>query len=261
MIDQVHLAHLRRASLVQGKPLEPRQCQGRLVRLGRRRSRTARRPTTGCRSSAARPGSGTRAASSITCTISWPSSRTSISTTARCRTRCSTSIRFWLERGVDGFRLDTINFYFHSARARGQSGAAAKASATTRSRRRSTPTISRTISTTRAGRRTSLSCERFRALLDEYPATAAVGEVGDAQRGLEVVAAYTAGGDRVQMCYSFDFLGPEKLSARQGARGARNLRQGRQRRLVVLGACPTMTWCATPRAGATASRTEPPISR
>src|SRR5690606_2280870 len=22
--------------------------------------------------------------------------------------------RFWLERGVDGFRLDTINFYFHS---------------------------------------------------------------------------------------------------------------------------------------------------
>jgi alpha-glucosidase len=21
--------------------------------------------------------------------------------------------RFWLDRGVDGFRLDTINFYFH----------------------------------------------------------------------------------------------------------------------------------------------------
>ena len=28
--------------------------------------------------------------------------------------RCWTSTRFWLERGVDGFRLDTINFYFHS---------------------------------------------------------------------------------------------------------------------------------------------------
>ncbi|TGS79698.1 alpha-glucosidase, partial [Mesorhizobium sp. M2D.F.Ca.ET.178.01.1.1] len=48
--------------------------------------------------------------------------------------------------------------------------------------------------------------ERFRALLDEYPAQAAVGEVGDSQRGLEVVAAYTAGGKRVHMCYSFDFL-------------------------------------------------------
>jgi alpha-glucosidase len=22
-------------------------------------------------------------------------------------------VRFWLDRGVDGFRLDTINFYFH----------------------------------------------------------------------------------------------------------------------------------------------------
>ena len=24
-------------------------------------------------------------------------------------------MRFWLERGVDGFRLDTVNFYFHDA--------------------------------------------------------------------------------------------------------------------------------------------------
>src|SRR5690606_35916346 len=55
--------------------------------------------------------------------------------------------------------------------------------------------------------------ERFRALLDEYPAAAAVGEVGDSQRGLEVVAAYTAGNHRVQMCYAFDFLAPEKISA------------------------------------------------
>ena len=23
------------------------------------------------------------------------------------------TMRFWLERGVDGFRLDTVNFYFH----------------------------------------------------------------------------------------------------------------------------------------------------
>ena len=35
--------------------------------------------------------------------------------------------RFWLERGVDGFRLDTINFYFCDARAPRQPGAAAGA--------------------------------------------------------------------------------------------------------------------------------------
>ena len=27
-------------------------------------------------------------------------------------------MRFWLERGVDGFRLDTSNFYFHDAQLR-----------------------------------------------------------------------------------------------------------------------------------------------
>ena len=54
------------------------------------RSRTAPRPTTGCRFSAARPGNGTRSAGNTTCTISWPRSPTSTSTIRRCRMRCST---------------------------------------------------------------------------------------------------------------------------------------------------------------------------
>lgn len=48
--------------------------------------------------------------------------------------------------------------------------------------------------------------ERFRALLDEYNCTTSVGEVGDAQRGLEIMGEYTRGGDRVHMCYAFEFL-------------------------------------------------------
>ena len=122
------------------------------------------------------------------------------------------TIRFWLERGVDGFRLDTINFYFHSAGLEDNPAL---------------PESERNASIAPAvnpynfqdhlydkSRPENIDfLRRFRALLDEYPAIAAVGEVGDAQRGLEVVAEYTAGNDRVQMCYSFDFLGPEKLSA------------------------------------------------
>ncbi len=27
-------------------------------------------------------------------------------------------MRFWLDRGVDGFRLDTVNYYFHDAELR-----------------------------------------------------------------------------------------------------------------------------------------------
>ncbi|MER9402829.1 alpha-glucosidase family protein [Mesorhizobium caraganae] len=120
--------------------------------------------------------------------------------------------RFWLERGVDGFRLDTINFYFHSQGLENNPPL---------------PPEERNDQTAPAvnpynyqdhlydkSRPENLAfLERFRALLDEYPATAAVGEVGDSQRGLEVVAAYTAGGKRVHMCYSFDFLAPEKISA------------------------------------------------
>jgi alpha-glucosidase len=120
--------------------------------------------------------------------------------------------RFWLERGVDGFRLDTINFYFHSQGLENNPPL---------------PPEERNDQTAPAvnpynyqdhlydkSRPENLGfLERFRALLDEYPATAAVGEVGDSQRGLEVVAAYTAGGKRVHMCYSFDFLAPEKINA------------------------------------------------
>ncbi len=120
--------------------------------------------------------------------------------------------RFWLERGVDGFRLDTINFYFHSAglednpplpkEARNDSIAPAV-----------NPYNYQDHLYDKSQSDNLGFLERFRALLDEYPAAAAVGEVGDAQRGLDIVAAYTAGENRVQMCYAFDFLAPEKITA------------------------------------------------
>jgi glycosidase len=36
-----------------------------------------------------------------------------------------------------------------------------------------------------------------------------VGEVGDGRRSLKTVAAYTNGGDKLHMCYTFDMLGGE----------------------------------------------------
>ncbi|WP_442866033.1 beta-galactosidase BglA [Aminobacter sp. HY435] len=120
--------------------------------------------------------------------------------------------RFWLDRGVDGFRLDTINFYFHSA------GLEDNPALPPEQRNDQTaPAVNpynfqdHIFDKSRPENLEFLA--RFRAVLDEYPAAAAVGEVGDSQRGLEVVASYTAGGDKVQMCYAFDFLAPEKISA------------------------------------------------
>jgi alpha-glucosidase len=37
----------------------------------------------------------------------------------------------------------------------------------------------------------------------------AIGEVGDGDRSLRTVAAYTDGNDKLHMCYTFDLLGPE----------------------------------------------------
>jgi alpha-glucosidase len=120
--------------------------------------------------------------------------------------------RFWLERGVDGFRLDTINFYFHSQGL--EDNPALPVEARNDQTAPSVNPYNYQDHIYDKSRPENLGfLERFRALLDEYPAVAAVGEVGDSQRGLEVVAAYTAGENRVHMCYAFDFLAPEKISA------------------------------------------------
>ena len=192
--------------------------QGRLVRLGRRASPTARRRTTGCRSSAARPGNGNRAAASTTCTTSWPSSPTSTSTTRKCRTRCSTTCKFWLDRGVDGFRLDAINFYFHD-----------------RALRDNPP--SRTSSASDAARPDNpyafqdhlydkTQPENLGFL--EAPARAARPLPGarDGRRdrrrrqSLATMADYTCG-DKLHMCYTFDCLGRRSSAPRTSAARSR----------------------------------------
>ncbi len=119
--------------------------------------------------------------------------------------------RFWLERGVDGFRLDTINFYFADKQLRDNPALPPE-------RRNNTiaPAVNpynwqeHTYSKNQPENLDFL--KRFGAVMAEYGA-AAVGEVGDAQHGLEIMADYTAGGDKVQMCYPFEMLQPARLTA------------------------------------------------
>ena len=113
--------------------------------------------------------------------------------------------RFWLDRGVDGFRLDTINFYFHDKELRDNPALAPEAR---------NATIAPEVNPynwqdhlyDKNQPENLVFLSRLRALMEEYPATTAVGEVGDAQYGLEIQAAYTSGGDKMHMCYSFEFL-------------------------------------------------------
>ena len=122
------------------------------------------------------------------------------------------STRFWLDRGVDGFRLDTINFYIHDKELRDNPALPPE-----RRNNSIAPSVNpynhqeHLYSKNQPENLEFL--RRFRALLDEYPAAAAVGEVGDAQHGLEILGQYTAGDDLVQMCYAFEMLSAAEPTA------------------------------------------------
>ncbi len=113
--------------------------------------------------------------------------------------------RFWLDRGVDGFRLDTINFYFHDKELRDNPALAPDDRNSTIAPEVNPYNWQDHLYDKNQPENLDF-LRRLRAVMDEYPAATAVGEVGDAQYGLQIQAEYTSGNDKVHMCYSFEFL-------------------------------------------------------
>lgn len=120
--------------------------------------------------------------------------------------------RFWLERGTDGFRLDTINFFFADKHLRDNPAIPAELRNDSIAPEVNPYNYQEHLYSKNQPENLDF-LQRYRALLDEYPATTAVGEVGDAQRGMEIIGEYTAGNERMHMCYAFDFLSKEFLTA------------------------------------------------
>ncbi len=111
--------------------------------------------------------------------------------------------RFWLDLGVDGFRLDTVNFYVHDKQLRENPP---NASRDFLEIPLANPYAWQDHLYDKTQPENLLFLERFRSLLDQYDAITSVGEVGDGTRSLQTMAAYTEGTKRLHMCYSFDFL-------------------------------------------------------
>ena len=113
--------------------------------------------------------------------------------------------RFWLDRGVDGFRLDAINFAMHDPALTDNP----PAPATNRARTRPFDFQVKLHNQGHADIPPFL--ERIRALLDEYGAGFTVAEVGgeDSDREMKL---FTAGGTRLDSAYGFDFLYAERLT-------------------------------------------------
>lgn len=115
------------------------------------------------------------------------------------------TVKFWLELGVDGYRLDTANFYFHDAQLR-DNPPRGRPTGEDPAVNAVNPYGWQWHKHDKSQPENLAFLRRLRALLDAYPNTTMVGEIGD-DDGLARVAEYTSGGDKLHMAYCFDLLG------------------------------------------------------
>ena len=113
--------------------------------------------------------------------------------------------KFWLDRGVDGFRLDAINFSMHNRELTDNPPWPAEGRTITRPfdlqhhvHNQSQPEITGFI-------------ERIRSVLDEYDGIFTVAEVGGPDPVAEM-KAFTHGNHRLSSAYNFDFLYADDLT-------------------------------------------------
>ncbi|MEQ9317065.1 MAG: alpha-amylase family glycosyl hydrolase, partial [Henriciella sp.] len=107
--------------------------------------------------------------------------------------------KFWLDRGVDGFRLDALNFAMHDRELRDNPPSGLPMEKVTRpfDMQRHVHSMSQP--------EVPAFLERIRALLDTYDGCFTVAEIGGPDP-IGEMKSFTAGETRLNSAYSFDFL-------------------------------------------------------
>ncbi|MCK0119337.1 alpha-glucosidase family protein [Loktanella sp. F6476L] len=110
--------------------------------------------------------------------------------------------KFWLDRGLDGFRLDTVNYYFHDQDLRSNPAAQAAPQVM------ATDLYGMQDNIYNKTRPENLDfLRKLRALTDQYDDIMMVGEVGEGgNRATRIMGEYTAGSGLLHMAYSFAML-------------------------------------------------------
>ncbi|TNE51859.1 MAG: DUF3459 domain-containing protein, partial [Sphingomonadales bacterium] len=116
------------------------------------------------------------------------------------------AMRFWLDRGVDGFRLDAINFAMHDPQLRDNPASDIPLELVTR------PFDMQVRKFSQSHADIPLFLERVRDAISEYPDRFTVAEVGGPEP-LAEMKAFTEGGKRLDSAYNFDFLYAPELTA------------------------------------------------
>jgi alpha-glucosidase len=113
------------------------------------------------------------------------------------------NVKFWLDRGVDGFRLDAINFCFHDAQLR-DNPPKPEHLRTGRGFAPDNPYAFQYHHHNNTQPENLGFLEQIRALMDRYPDVAALGEISS-EDSLATMAEYVRPG-RLHMGYSFELL-------------------------------------------------------
>lgn len=116
--------------------------------------------------------------------------------------------QFWLDKGIDGFRLDTVNFYVHDRQLRDNpprpADTAGKAAGTQIDFPE--PYNMQSHIYDKSQPENLAFVERLRALTDRYGSTMMVGEIGDEDMTGRAIE-YTQGEKRLHTAYNFSLLG------------------------------------------------------
>ncbi|SFA90643.1 alpha-glucosidase [Poseidonocella pacifica] len=111
------------------------------------------------------------------------------------------TLRFWLDRGVDGFRIDAANHIFHDEQLRDNpADYRPKTEPDYKTFEMQYPIYSKNRPENVA------FLERMRAVLDEYDARVFIGEIGEGHHPVERLVEYTSG-KRLHMAYNMEFMG------------------------------------------------------
>ena len=119
------------------------------------------------------------------------------------------NLEFWLDRGIDGVRLDAINFCYHDRLLR-DNPPKPESERTGRGFSPDNPYAYQYHRYNNTQPENLAFVERIRRLLDTYPGTAALGEISS-EDSLATMAEYVGAG-RLHMAYSFELL-TERFSA------------------------------------------------
>ena len=121
----------------------------------------------------------------------------------RVRQEVLSIAKFWLDRGVSGFRLDTVNFYYHDTELRSNPPTSARDEALVDP---SNPYGYQDHLYDKNRPEVTEFLAELGALMAQYPGSVTLGEVGAApKRSWRLIDEYTQP-ERLNLCYTFDLL-------------------------------------------------------